>query len=525
MTTITSMSTVCLTSRFGYLVIALTIVNFVGCGRLSRSSPESDPSPPQLVVLYVPCVVSKQFLSPYDAKVPYTPNLDKFAREATVFTKHRTEAGLCGIAYASILTGNQAPNHGVFAHPTKLSDSVYDITEAFADNGYEVYFWNDQPLAAADLNYGQGVPKKHVYSRMLKSGDRDFALMLQGLRSDKERRAFVLVNYCTNQTPYKSSELASFQSAYPREFRNLGLGTRNEFGNYARMYYKHQYMMRYDFEQLRMQQALSEYDVDRLRNIIALLYKSSVSAIDEIFGQVIESIDGAGLGDDSLIVFTADHGESMFRPQAPFKWSHGFAVQADAMDVPLIVRTPLHMRTPGRCDFVTRSIDVFPTLASLANLKLPADTAMDGQDISESMGDDPRDLDLMAFSHSGMVLPPLEKPSNVQELMTEKLANYYPSADMDYTWVAVRRGDLVVKYRQNDGKEPIFEAFDLISDPGESTDIFDESDANHQQMSQALLEYKKNLVSSSREWASVRAQGLLKDDESLERLRTMGYIK
>ena len=93
----------------------------------------------------------------------YTPHLESFANSATVFTKHRTEAGLSGIAYASILTGTQAPEHGVYAHPTRLRNSVYDITEAFAANGYDVFFWNDQRMGAADLNYGQGVPPENIF--------------------------------------------------------------------------------------------------------------------------------------------------------------------------------------------------------------------------------------------------------------------------------------------------------------------------------------------------------------------------
>src|SRR5262245_40818117 len=51
----------------------------------------SGPPPPRLVLLYAPCTVNKNFLSPYNPAVHYTPSLQEFSRDAVVFTRAQTE--------------------------------------------------------------------------------------------------------------------------------------------------------------------------------------------------------------------------------------------------------------------------------------------------------------------------------------------------------------------------------------------------------------------------------------------------
>lgn len=63
----------------------------------------------------------------------------RFRKRPRYFEKHRTEAGFSGTAFASIYSGSHAMRHSAFTHPTRLPLSLYDLTEAFADNGYEVY--------------------------------------------------------------------------------------------------------------------------------------------------------------------------------------------------------------------------------------------------------------------------------------------------------------------------------------------------------------------------------------------------
>src|SRR6185295_15578310 len=129
----------------------------VGCWKSGVDRPL-----PRLVVLFAPCTVNRSYLSPYNPQIRYTPNLDRFARAGVTFTKHQTEEGQSGVAYAALFSGNQAMRHGIYSHPTRLQDCAYLITEAFRDAGYDVFFWADQIIASPKLNYVQGVDPAKV---------------------------------------------------------------------------------------------------------------------------------------------------------------------------------------------------------------------------------------------------------------------------------------------------------------------------------------------------------------------------
>ena len=495
-----------------------------GCGEHNGSVTVASPTEqPRFVLLYAPCTVNKNFLSPYNSNVGYTPHLEAFAQHATVFTKHRTEAGLSGIAYASILSGNQASEHGVFSHPTTLSDSIYDITEAFSDNGYEVFFWNDQPMGAADLNYGQGTPKGNIFLSVLTAQDPQFQAILQKLASDSRYKAFVLVNLRVNHNPYRYQNLVQFSREYPDEFKGPTAISEKEFRRYLRIYYENDYTLRYNFAQARRDQKLSDDEVSKLAQVVELLYKSNIPELDRLFGQLVTKVDAAGLAEQSLIAFTADHGESMYRAHAPFKWSHGHALQADVLDVPLIIRTP--QATIASRDFVTRSVDIFPTLVSLAQLRLPSHIKMEGYDLSSALKGKQKNPGLTAFSHTGMVFPSSGDTADVQQLMGQFMARFYSRSDIDLTWVAMRQNDMVWKYRCLDSNKFAFQAFDLSRDPSEAKNVFNPGDVRHQEMALRLKEYKSSLVQGYRQWHGFRNQAERLKEQRMARLRSMSYIK
>ena len=124
-----------------------------------------------------------------------------------------------------------------------------------------------------------------------------------------------------------------------------------------------------------------------------------------------------------------------------------------------------------------------------------------------------------------MLFPLSGKRYRVQKLMGQYLARYYPVSDMVYTWVAIRRGDFVWKYRSLEDQRFVFQAFDVGQDPAESRNLFDMQDPRHQEMSTELKRYKEHLVRSYREWSSAPSSVEINEQEKLERLRSMGYVK
>ena len=180
---------------------------------------------PRLVLLYAPCTVNKHYLSPYAPSVGYTPHLQAFAEESTVFRRHQTEAGQSGIAYASIFSGAGATRHGAFRHPVTLSDDLYLVSEAFADQGYETFFWNGHLLGGP--NYGQGVPAGNLWPRGLVADDARFQAILERLRSDESYRAFVMTNFTVTHGPYRMAGAGPFRKRHPVEAEGVPLKRRH----------------------------------------------------------------------------------------------------------------------------------------------------------------------------------------------------------------------------------------------------------------------------------------------------------
>jgi len=193
-----------------------------------------------------------------------------------------------------------------------------------------------------------------------------------------------------------------------------------------------------------------------------------------------------------LIVFTSDHGEVLYRPDSQIEWTHSCAfgcLEPEALNIPLIIRPP--QRPPQHIYAnVTRSMDVFPTMAGLCDLKISSN-AVDGLDLSSAVVGESEKPNLTAFSCS--------------ELSHPNVGN----ADPSLLAVQARIGDLV--YKVPYGKKfQKMKGYDLTT---HDSIAFDET------VDTRLRAYKAQVVRNYK----ISAQ--IPTDEVLEKLRSLGYIK
>ena len=95
-------------------------------------------------------------------------------------------------------------------------------------------------------------------------------------------------------------------------------------------------------------------------------YFGMISDMDEKIGDILAALASKGLADDTIVVYTADHGLSVGQ--------HGLLGKQNLYDHS--VRVPLIVRGPGvpsgkRMDALTHTYDVYPTLCDLAGLEVP----------------------------------------------------------------------------------------------------------------------------------------------------------
>ncbi len=431
----------------------------------------SKPPQPRLVMLNVFCTLGKDMLEPYDASVEYTPNLKRFAEQGVVFERHVTEAGQSGVAFASILSGDHAMRHLVYSHPTRLTDAIQTLPEAFAEAGYDTFFWESQSMASVGLNYGQGVSSEQAFQhRQLQANDPEFRAVLKRLAEDPTYKAFIVSFYSLTHTPYSRASLDGFCEEHPGQCEGID-------PDKAAPFYKDARRLAYNFPS-----AVRKYDLkgERLQELVdavELIYKSRVSYTDAAFGGLVQAIDQQGLTEESLIAFTADHGETLYRENSLFKWSHSFDLAPDVINVPFIVRGP--GIEPGRYAGVSSSADIFPTLAALAQVPIEEGQATFGSNLlARSLTSCTRPPQKIVFSHTGL-WPPVGSRWWMKQ---PHLLKFHPRYDPDSVWVSARANDLVVKYRYDGAGKFVYEAFDLAADPKETRNIFDPEDARQHEL-------------------------------------------
>jgi arylsulfatase A-like enzyme len=504
--------------------LALIALLAASAGASGCSAGKSGPAAPRLVVLYATCTLSRHYLGPFNPEVSFTPALDAFAEEGTVFSRHQTESGQSGVAYASLLSGTQADRHGVYRHPSWLGDESFLIAEAFAERGYDTYFWSGHPMAAAEINYGQGVPPEHVYTRRqgdpdqewLTANDAGFGAILDRLERDGSYRVFVQVLFTLTHAPYTDidpRDLADFQREFPDEWPSF---TEEEATRFRRRDRRQRRRLEKDFPAVARERRWSAEDIQGLALFLEGYYKANVHALDSRFGRLVRSIRKAGLLDESLIAFTAEHGETLWRDHTVFKWSHGLQLSPDAIQVPLIVRLPGRRGVPVYHG-VSRSIDVHPTLLGLAGLPLKEAGRVEGVDLSAAVHGHEPAPPLRAFSHT--------MPLNPQRVATFRgwlASRIYPSTDIRLIWTAVRDGDTYVRRRRSAAGQWSTEAFDIAADPGAARNLFDPDLPLHRDLARDLEAYKARLVErhDAREH-----QQRLHEEEVTERLRALGYVQ
>ena len=97
-------------------------------------------------------------------------------------------------------------------------------------------------------------------------------------------------------------------------------------------------------------------------------YWGYCSYIDQQVGRVLSALDDEGIMDDTIVIFTTDHGDMVAAHGFVFKLGSGYD---ELMRVPFILRYPRVARPGTRTDALVQSIDVLPTLLDLCGLPVP----------------------------------------------------------------------------------------------------------------------------------------------------------
>jgi arylsulfatase len=115
-------------------------------------------------------------------------------------------------------------------------------------------------------------------------------------------------------------------------------------------------------------------------------FADSLIEMDARVGQIIDVIKENNLSENTIFIFASDNGPEYRRPWrgSAGMWTGTYHTSMEgALRVPLIIRWPNKIQAGKVTNEIIHVVDLFPTLAKIANLELPTDRIIDGQDQSE----------------------------------------------------------------------------------------------------------------------------------------------
>jgi len=329
-----------------------------------------------------------------------------------------------------------------------------------------------------------------------------------------------VANFTVTHAPYtrqvKPAALRTFLEAHPAAAGGVPVDTlMADLERLGPIYEENRLALQWDYPETVARLGLSEADQAALARMLAAHYAGSVALLDSLVGGCLERVRASGLDGETLFAFTADHGEYLFEREHLFQWGHGLQLVPEELSVPWLLRPPRGSFAPGRYAGVTRSIDVFPTLAGLCGVPMPADAPVDGTNLAPA---------LLGTAAAPVQLGPSHTKVLDERLMQEfqdltLVRGLYPSMDPGLMWVAVRDGDRFARWRNRGDGTFVHQQFDLARDPFARVDLFDAADPEHARLARWLEEYKARLVAGYGRERGVDAAEIEAD------LRALGYVR
>lgn len=338
------------------LAIALApLASTLGCSEAAKPAP-AQPN----VVLYIVDTLRADAIGSYGNAQASTPSIDALARRGVVFENAFANASWTRASVASLLTGLHPWHHGAESRDDRLSESIGTLTEVFGRHGYASALVTANPNAGTVFGFARHFDRTiELYKRRDSGRVRGSELVTPSDTLTREALAWL----DDVEGPFLLVVLAIDPHApYTPPARFDKERTKTDL---ARVTGRFSTINRTD---------LSETDRARVRE----LYQAEVAFNDESFGALLAGLEQRGLGGNTVVVLTADHGEEFWEHG---RRGHGHSLVDELLRVPLVIAHPSDPRLAAghRVSHPVQLTDVMPTLLELAGLPIP--DALDGRSL------------------------------------------------------------------------------------------------------------------------------------------------
>lgn len=470
-------------------------------GQLASAYPS--PDKPNVILITLD-TVRADHLSLYGYQRDTTPNLRRLARQATVYTHAISPGDMTLSSHASMFTGLYPSWHKAHFDPgyylgRPLDTRYPTLAEILSSKGFDTAgvvanylylapgFGLDRGFAYHDSSapvvfLGSARPFllreriRNFLTRFYKAWEFDVtfrraaeinqaALSVLDREKSGGRKFFCFLNYMDAHWPYLPP--GRFATLYP------GYDPHFQAGHYDQM----------ERDVLTLRRPISE----RERQHLVSQYDGGIAYMDWALGNLVDQLKQRGLYDNTLLIITADHGES-FGERAMV--GHALSVYQEMVHVPLLIKYPGE-NIPEVVDNSVSLADLMPTI--LAVLGYPAPKNVQGRNLLQAAPAEAGDVISETFVH------PLISTWSPRFRRSEQ---------------AIFSGSL--KFIQSSKGDR--ELYDLSLDPNEEHNLFATRPADRLELK--LVQYLKAAAIDERKQAQAQV-----GSESIEKLKSLGYVQ
>lgn len=442
-----------------------------------------------------------------------TPNIDKLAKGGTIFNKAFATSAVCTPSRTSLLTGLYERRHGInFNSNSSMTQEAYAQTYPMIlkENGYFVGYVgkNHTPIGkneAGKTGYISGVmdrsfdywyashkhlgfyPKdkpRHAIFKNAKA-DTQVEIIEEGVENfmspneafqagysflesrPKDQPFALLINFnvphasSTGTMELRESDLDLYKTVYRDQFDKITIPETYVAENdittpkLPQSVYNGKYLNTYDYVK----------ETDSLKERI-IREMQTISGIDKLLGKLVNDLKAQGIADNTIIVFTSDHGLM----HGEFGLGGKVHLYDPSIRIPMVIYDPRikDSQKVSKNNDLVALVDIAPTLLDLTNTPIP----------SEYQG---HSLKTLMQASEG------KKEAWRQEIFLENMMTIqnYPRMEgvRTHKWKYVRYFDkkkdqdyAAMSVASINGEQPIYEElYDLENDPSEKYNLINES--------------------------------------------------
>ena len=417
-------------------------------------------------------------LSAYGYRRETSPHLDQLAEQGVIYQDAFAPANWTGAAVTSILTGLYPTCHGYTNRRYYLDEDVPSLAALLSEAGYETLCFSNNMYISPETGLAQGFKHFYYQGTRLRNNEGAAAVRPAAAKNRLKRAVPNRVKshlkdlsdlfkperalkrddgaFRTERALFRVLERGGLPSPYfiyihyqephsiyfpPLPFRRRFYpGSWFEQSRYLSMDHIGYYAGRLEF---------SDRDIERY----SALYDGEIAYLDWRLGRLFQFLDRRGELDRTVIMVTADHGESL--GENGHLW-HAFCTYDPLIRVPLIVRHPDWFGTAQRSPRLVQTNDLVPTILEGIGVKWAYRGSRQGQSLLDGSE---RDAILAESYNPEKMIRRWLKRRN--DLAIDDFAHFlrdlraYRTRTEKFIWAS-------------DGRH---EFYDLGQDPGESTNL------------------------------------------------------